>query len=69
MSMMSEPCTSGQPGRFVRRLEAVENLLMEYKTKCDSLESRCESVEKWKRNTQKWLLENFGWSGNPDIPH
>jgi len=59
MSTCSEPL-SGTPGRFLRRLEALENLVREFKQKNTLLQMRVEAMEKWKEHAEQWLFENFG---------
>lgn len=48
------------PGKYVRRLNAMEEELNDCKTKCAFLENRLSEFEDWKRKLNMWLLENFG---------
>lgn len=49
-------------GRYLRRLEALEDLLKDYKGRCEVLEARTEALEKWKASAEVWILDNFGMS-------
>ncbi len=57
--MMASP-SGGGPGKFVRRLNAVEAELNVYKVKCTSLEKNYESLIAWKNKMDVWLLDSFG---------
>lgn len=51
---------SGTPGRYVRRLNAVETELREYRDKYNSLEKRFAELAEWKGKLDAWLMDAFG---------